>query len=368
MARGTEFVHISGAREDGSERILFCDAPRVRWPGRCIDLNWLRCSWDIIVWAQYWHSFFSTIVALIALLLPWNGVQFCVWLMNALRSRLVAVLDQPTQNVQESRAEAAKQAADNIQQELRSMSNPRAADYTKAIQAFSQALQLRLGDDELEDKLEDAKRKQREAFKREQIEKAAAVKKQADDLLRGTARADRVSRSAALAYYDRALLLDPKDDCNASAARDELLADARDDITLWFDIIHPAGLSCMHCMARFVDRWQHTLEAKGSKERGTWKHSVVKWKLFIVALCTIYGALPFYWWDRHVLPKSPNEDEGSTEMVIDEYQKHERIVLLASIGLTLYGLGLVRYWIELQRQGTDLPPSRISLRSQQIIA
>ena len=371
MARGTEFVHISGAREDGSERITFCDAPRVRWPGGYIDLNWLRCSWDIMVWAQYWHSFFSTVVALFALLLPWKSVQLFVWLFDALRPYIVAALstDKPTQNLQEnSKAEAANQAADSIEQELYSMSHPRAADYTKAVQAFSQALQLNPGNDKLEHKLEDAKRKHDEASKREQIEKAAALKKQADGLLRGTAPAERVSRAAALAYYDQALLLDPKDDCNASAARNELLADAKDDITLWFDVIRPAGLSCMHCTARFVNWWQHTLEAKGSKERGTWKHSVVKWKLFIVSLCTLYGALPFYWWDRQVLPESPNEEEGSTAVVTDEYQKHERIVLLASIGLTLYGLGLVRYWIELQRQGTALPPLRISLCSQQTIA
>ena len=31
--------------------------------------------------------------------------------------------------------------------------------------------------------------------------------------------------------------------------------------------------------------------------------------------------------------------------------KHERVVLLAAVGLTLYSFGLARYWIELQRQG-----------------
>ena len=55
----------------------------------------------------------------------------------------------------------------------------------------------------------------------------------------------------------------------------------------------------------------------------------------------LYGALPFYLWYLIVLP---NDEEVE--------RKHERMVLLASIGLTLYVLGLVRYWIELQRQGT----------------
>jgi hypothetical protein len=140
---------------------------------------------------------------------------------------------------------------------------------------------------------------------------------------------------------------------NASKAREDWLVDleAKHDVALWFDIVQPVGLSCVHILARFVHGWQRRLEAKGSKERGTWKQSGVKWKLFIAGLSVLYGALPFYWWLHNVLPEQTHEHEGSGT-AIDVYQKHERIVLLASIGLTLYGLGLIRYWIELQRQGT----------------
>lgn len=353
MARGTEFVHISGAREDASEKITFSDAPRVRWPAGCIDLNWVRCVWDIMVWVKYWHSFLSTVAAGLSLIVPWIIVEAVGWLLQ----RVVAVPLTDKQRNEEGRGaqavEAAKKKINDVEQELEKKKEAglhlRSLDYQKAVEAITDAHRLSPHDDELREKLQEAVHNRDE---RQHIEKAKTAKEKGDNLLRGTTRPDRDSRLTALAYYSQAIILDPKNEC-AFEAHEDLLADlkATHNVALWFDVVQPVGLSCVHILARFVHGWQKRLEAKGSKERGTWKQSGVKWKLFIVALCALYGALPFYWWQHNVLPDQMNEHEGSGTR-INVYQKHERIVLLASIGLTLYGLGLVRYWIELQRQGT----------------
>lgn len=376
MARGTEFVHISGARDDATESIVFCDSPRVRWPTNYIDIDWLRCLWDVMVWFRYWYSFFSMVSASFILVVPWKLVGTLGWLFTALWERLINVLPcKCTRKLQLQMATAAKQHAEKVEQELRNMRRPRAIDYENAVQAFTKAHDLSQsendkhhndnGERDWKAKLDEAMGNYNQAMEIERIEKAGVLKKTADDLCAKNTQSDRVSRATALAHYDHALLLDSKDHCNASAARKQLLTDlqASSDVSLWFDIIRPFGLSCMYSTARFVNWCQRTLEAKGSKERGTWKQSSVKWKLFVVALCTLYGLVPFYWWHRYVLPANPDTAEGSSK--IDVYQKHERIVLLASIGLTLYVLGLVRYWIELQRQGTTENDLRLQRFSNQ---
>ena len=84
------------------------------------------------------------------------------------------------------------------------------------------------------------------------------------------------------------------------------------------------------------------------KERAAWKKSHLKWKwrLFCGLLLAAFFGLPALWWQKHVLPKQQNCQPGSIEC-----SQHKRIMLLASVGLTFYGIGLVRYWIDLQRQG-----------------
>ena len=115
---------------------------------------------------------------------------------------------------------------------------------------------------------------------------------------------------------------------------------------LWPDVVRPVGEHMLYNMARYTKGWQQKLEKKGSKECGTWKNSFLqwKWRLFCVGLIAIYGVFPFCLWCWKVLPNVEGQDS-----------KHERIVLLASIGLTAYGLGLVWYWTELQRQGMRQP-------------
>jgi hypothetical protein len=135
---------------------------------------------------------------------------------------------------------------------------------------------------------------------------------------------------------------EPKPESEPEPEPELELEPQKNDVTLWLHVIRPFMDGCMHSMAHFVKEWQQRLEEKGSKERGVWKNSPFKWKwrLFLGALVVLYGALPFFLWHEMVLPDIDDQDK-----------KHERIVLLASIGLTAYGIGLVWYWSELQRQG-----------------
>ena len=365
MARGTEFVHISGKEDDGSEEVTFCDSPRVRWPRSYIDGAWLRCVWDVVVFVKYWHSLLSTALALVVLSVPWKCFELLWWAMNSLRLHLTTYckqnLNRDNEHIERTDAEstsAAKPAAEetdtDVQSESRTLTE---TDRDGDVSARNVATAEKLKDkaDELcgtADLLSQATYEADAGDCAKAVETLRATlrfdpHKSSDEIEQKLANARHKAHESwitALRHYDHALWLDPADTCSAASARSDLLnrPQMKDSVTLWLYVVRPfVELACMHRIARFIKNWQSTLESKGSKENGAWKKSIVTWKLFAGALFVLYGALPFYLWYLTVLP---NDEEVE--------RKHERMVLLASIGLTLYVLGLVRYWIELQRQGT----------------
>lgn len=396
ISRGKEFVHKRTNKEPSSEP-EFCDDEPLTWPTEYISLGWLRFAWRLVVWMKHWHEIFSTVFVLLTLKCSgvwWmyeddsigiciGTIVICCWAcivafilaplmatfsligagFAAALSWLVVVLVMSQLPVVTARYQRQRRC------------------HSKCTESLTSAKQLGINDTSLlgSSSDEEVEPVPPQALASVQVAQEAAA---APSYQNGRKACGLVNDIPSKVWiHFKSHLQQEKEDTKSvlwvtawTVCLIALLVNYR--LGGWFGagwlivwLIGWARLQsdrsrCLKHVASFIHRWQVKLEAKGGKENGTWKHGrlILKWGtrqvkvpstegwqwwLFVSTLYLVYWALPAYLWYSYILPTVPPKPSSLEEHT----KKHERIVLLASLGLTMYGIGLVRYWIELQRQG-----------------
>lgn len=349
IARGKEFVHI---RTDSSQNRAnkpelygepeFCGHEPLAWPTKYISLGWLQFALGLLVWMRYWHEIFSTVFVLLTL--KYSGV----WWMYQNKSIGIGVgtiiIGCWTLTVTFVLVPA---IAASIRVGF-------------AATLIWLAILLVLFHYHPDEKPTTPSKNEADDNSKPKLLSESDSKQQETGEIR------HVLRVAVAWVCLVAIFVNYRIDWFGAGLMIVLL-------NVWligWIRLQPDRARCLKLMAMFIHRWQKSLEAKGGEEKGAWKHKRLKlpwgkrpdgtvkqlklpsterwqWWLFVSTLYLTYWVLPAYLWYRYILPTVPSKPLTLEERT----KKHERIVLLASLGLTMYGIGLVRYWIELQRQG-----------------